>query len=37
MTVLDVVKYGDPLLTRPTKLVERFDDSVKQLGIDLLE
>jgi peptide deformylase len=37
MTVLNVVKYGDPLLTRPTKAVERFDDSVKQLGIDLLE
>ena len=37
MTVLDVVKYGDQLLTRPTKVVEVFDESVKQLGIDLLE
>ena len=37
MTVLDVVKYGDPLLTQPTKVVEVFDDSVEQLGIDLLE
>jgi peptide deformylase len=37
MTILDVVKYGDPLLTQPTKVVEVFDDSVKQLGIDLLE
>eukprot|EP01046_Picozoa_sp_COSAG06_P025756 COSAG06_NODE_2181_length_7402_cov_8.928933_8_plen_175_part_00 len=37
MTILDVVKYGDPLLTQPTKVVEVFDESVKQLGIDLLE
>eukprot|EP01052_Picozoa_sp_SAG31_P018128 SAG31_NODE_1271_length_9064_cov_10.148912_1_plen_245_part_00 len=37
MTVLDVVKYGDPLLTRPTKPVQVFDESVKRLGVDLLD
>ena len=31
MTVLDVVKYGDPLLTQPTKLVRVFDESVRSV------
>jgi peptide deformylase len=32
-----IVKYGDPVLERPTKLIEKFDEELQALVADMFE
>src|SRR5271170_3775419 len=32
-----IVKYGDPVLERPTKLIEKFDEELQKLVADMFE
>jgi peptide deformylase len=37
MAILDIVKYGDPVLERPGEAVEEFDAGLKRLVSDMFE
>ena len=37
MATLPILKYPDPKLREPCKMVERFDDELRQLASDMLE
>ncbi|HKG14913.1 MAG TPA: peptide deformylase [Pyrinomonadaceae bacterium] len=37
MALLDIVKYGDPVLERPGDAVEKFDAKLKRLVSDMFE
>jgi peptide deformylase len=37
MALLEIVKYGEPLLERPGKPVKEFDDDLKRLVSDMFE
>ena len=37
MTLLDIVKYGDPVLERPGEAVSEFDAKLKRLVSDMFE
>jgi peptide deformylase len=32
-----IVKYGDPILETPTKRIEKFDDALQELVVDMFE